>query len=58
MTPFAGLALSDAGDRTWRTGVRWTLGADLSFGLEGTRREPANDNAAEHEIGFKLTARF
>ena len=58
MTPFAGLALSDAGDRTWRTGVRWTLGPDLSFGVEGTLREAVNDNAAEHEIGFKLTARF
>ena len=35
-TPFAGLALSEAGDRTWRSGVRWTLGPDLSFGVEGT----------------------
>ena len=24
MTPFAGLSLSDAGERTWRSGVRWT----------------------------------
>ena len=50
MTPFAGLALSDAGDRTWRTGVRWTLGADISLGLEGTRREPANDDAPAHGV--------
>ena len=26
MTPFAGLALSEARNRTWRTGVRWALG--------------------------------
>ena len=58
MTPFAGLALSEAGDRTWRTGVRWTLGADLSFGVEGTLREAANDNPGEHGVGFKLTARW
>ena len=58
MTPFAGLALSEAGNRTWRTGVRWTLGPDLSFGVEGAFREGANDDPAEHEIGFKLTARF
>ena len=58
MTPFAGLSLSDAGVRTWRSGVRWTLGPDLSFGVEGASREAGNENAAEHEIGFKLTARF
>ena len=58
MTPFAGLSLSDAGERTWRTGVRWTLGADVAFGVEGTLREAANDNEAEHGFGFKLTARY
>ena len=58
MTPFAGLSLSDTGNRTWRSGVRWTLGPDMAFGVEGALREAGNDNAAEHEIGFKLTARF
>ena len=59
VTPFAGLALSQAGERTWRTGARWTLGPDLSLGVEGTRREAANDDGApEYGIGFRLTARF
>ena len=58
MTPFAGLALSDAGDRTWRTGVRWTLGPDLAFGVEGSLREAANDNAGEHGVLFKFTSRW
>ena len=58
MMPFAGLSLSDAGDRTWRTGVRWTLGPDLSFGVEGSLREAANDNPATHGFGFKATARW
>ena len=58
MTPFAGLSLSDAGNRTWRSGVRWTLGPDMAFGVEGALREAANDDAAEHEIGFRLKARF
>ena len=57
-TPFAGLALSQAGERTWRSGVRWTLGPELTFGVEGALREAANDNAGEREIGFSLTARF
>ena len=53
MTPYAGLALSEAGDRTWRVGARWRRGADVSFDLEGTRSEPAND-APRH--GFALRA--
>ena len=58
MTPFAALSLSDAGSRTWRSGVRWRLGPDLAFGIEGALREAANDDAPEHEVGFKLRARF
>ena len=58
MMPFAGLSLSDAGNRAWRTGVRWTLGPDLSFGVEGSLREAANDNPATHGFGFKATARW
>ena len=58
MTPYAGLALSEAGDRTWRTGARWTLGPDLAMHLEGTRREPANDNAPEHGVQFRFTLRW
>ena len=57
-TPFAGLSLSDAGERTWRSGVRWTLGPDTAFGVEAIRREAANDNAAEHGVEFRLRARF
>ena len=57
-TPFAGLSLSDAGERTWRSGVRWTLGPDTAFGVEGRLREAVNDNAGEHGIGFRLTARW
>ena len=45
MTPFAGLSLSDAGNRTWRGGVRWTLGPTVAFGVEGALCEAANDNA-------------
>ena len=58
MTPFAGLSLSDAGSRTWRSGVRWTLGTDVSFAAESTRREPANDLAPEHDIQFRATFKW
>ena len=58
MTPFAGLSLSGAGERTWRTGVRWGLGPDLSLGLEGTRRETANTDAPEHEVSLRARMRW
>ena len=58
MTPFVGLALAEAGDRTWRTGIRWALGSDLAFGVEGTRREAANENAPDHGVAFRAAARW
>ena len=60
-TPELGLGLSDA-DRDyslgWRLGLARGGGTSLDLKLEATRRESANDNAAEHGIGFKLTARW
>ena len=58
MTPYAGLALSGTGARAWRTGVRWTLGPGVAFGVEGTRSEPANDDAPEHGLAFRATLRW
>ena len=58
ITPYAGLALSEGGDRAWRSGVRWTLGTDVTFGLEGTRREPANGGAPEQGIALRATMRW
>ena len=57
-TPYAGLGLSEAGGRTWRTGARWSLQPSLAMSLDGTRREAANDDTPpEHAIGFRLTYR-
>ena len=58
MTPYTGLALSETGARAWRTGVRWTLGPGVAFGVEGTRGEPANDDAPEHGLAFRATLRW
>ena len=60
-TPEIGLGLSDTG-RDYRLGWRLALvrsqrvGFDL--GLEGVRREPANDDAPEDRIGLRVTARW
>ena len=58
VTPYAGLGLAEAGDRTWRAGARWSLAPDLAMSLDGTRREPADDDAPEHGVRFRLTLRW
>ena len=60
-TPEIGFGLSDDG-RDYSLGWRLTReGRDagsFEFALEATRRESANDNAPEHGIGFRFTARW
>ena len=58
MTPVAGLAISASGERTWSSGVRWTLGPDLAFGVEGTMHQAAGGGAAEPAVEFQATARW
>ena len=58
VTPYAGLGLAEAGSRTWRAGARWSLAPHLAMSLDGTRREPANDDAPEHGVQFRLTVRW
>ena len=55
VTPYAGFGLAEAGDRTWRAGARWSLAPHLAMSLDGTRREPANDDAPEHGVQFRFT---
>ena len=60
-TPELGLGLSDTGrdySLGWRLGLARGGGTSLDLKLEATRRESANDNDAEHGIGFRLTARW
>ena len=60
-TPEIGFGLSDDG-RDYSLGWRLTReGRDagsFEVALEATRRESANDNAPEHGIGFRFTARW
>ena len=50
-------AFGDDG-RTYSVGYGYRLGEDLDLTLEASRREAANDDAPEHGIGFRLTARW
>ena len=58
VTPYAGLGLAEAGNRTWRAGARWSLAPTFAMSLDGTRREAANDNAPEHGVQSRLTVRW
>ena len=58
VTPYAGLGLAEAGDRTWRAGARWSLAPHLAMSLDATRREPANDDGPEHGVQFRLNVRW
>ncbi len=46
------------GGRARHTGVQWTLRPDVAFGVEGTRSEPANNDAPEHGLAFRATLRW
>ena len=57
-TPYTGLALAPEGERTWRSGLRWTLGPAASLGLEATRRESPAAGPPAHALTFRATLRW
>ena len=58
LTPYGGFALVDEGSRRYRIGGRFEIGSSLHLSLEGERREPANDAAAEHGVMLRGQMRF
>ena len=50
MTPFAGLELAGEGSQLGRMGARWQVAPGTNLNLEGTRREVAYDDQAEHSV--------
>ena len=58
LTPYAGLGLTEAGDRTWRAGARWSLAPTLAMSLDATRLERAGGNAPDHGLAFRATFRW
>ena len=57
LTPYAGMMLGDAGDRTVRTGARWQLGPDTVVGLEATR-QTSDASEAANEVMLRAALRF
>ena len=58
LTPYAGLSLSNDGERTYRLGGRWNVGPAFSINLEGDRREHADDGSPEHILMLRGTMRW
>ena len=57
LTPYAGLTLGDAGNRTVRTGTRWQLGPDAVVGLEGSR-QAGDAGEADNQFMLRVALRF
>ena len=58
LTPYGGFSLAGAGARRYRIGGRFEAGPSFDLNLEGERREPAADAAAEHGVMLRLNARW
>ena len=55
LTPYGGVALSDAGTRSYRAGIRFVVGQTVNLDLEGVRREPASGASEDTvQLGGKL----
>ena len=58
LTPYGGFSLAGEGSQRYRIGSRFEIGSSLNLSLEGERREPANDAAAEHGVMLRGQMRF
>ena len=58
LTPYGGFSLAGEGSQRYRIGSRFEIGSSLNLSLEGERREPANDAAADHAVMLRGQMRF
>ena len=58
LTPYGGFSLAGEGSQRYRIGSRFEIGTAFNLSLEGDRREPANDAAAEHSVMLRMQARW
>ena len=57
LTPYAGITLGDAGNRTVRTGTRWQLGPDIVVGVEATR-QTSDAGETDNQLMLRAALRF
>ena len=57
--PYAGLALGEGGERRWRTGLRWRVVPEATFGLEAARSERSGaDNTPADSVMLRGSLRW
>ena len=56
LTPYAGMTLGDAGNRTVRGGTRWQLNPDTIVSVEATRQASAGE--ADNQLILRTALRF
>ena len=57
LTPYAGMTLGDAGNRTMRTGTRWQFNPDTVISVEATRQASDASEPAD-ELRLRAALRF
>ena len=57
LTPYAGMTLGDAGHRAMRTGTRWQVSPDATFGLDATR-QASDAGEADNQLMLRAALRF
>ena len=58
VTPYAGLSLGEDGHRAWRTGTRWQLAREATFGLEASRSEGRQEFDPVNAVKFRGQVRW
>ena len=57
LTPYAGLTLGDAGNRTVRTGTRWQFNPDTVVSVEASR-QASDAGEADNQLKLRAALRF
>ena len=57
LTPYAGMTLGDAGNRTVRTGTRWQFNPDTVVSVEATR-QASDGSEADNQVRLRAALRF
>ena len=58
LTPYTGLLLGEADSRMYRVGVRWNVGPQARFSLDGNREETSAGSAPTDTMMLRVAVRF
>lgn len=56
VTPYTGLSLAES--RTWRTGARWKVAPETTFGVEATRNDGQGEAGPVNALQLRAEVRW